>query len=94
MLQSGTPSGKLAGRQRAARLFALALVLGALTLLSLALALPAGAAAFASPGIPAIPPPTISGFTPAAGPVGTVVTLTGSGFSGATVVELVHAEAA
>ena len=39
MLQSATPSGKPAGRRRAARLFTLALVL-----LTLALALPAGAA--------------------------------------------------
>jgi hypothetical protein len=37
--------------------------------------------------------PTIIGFRPSAGTVGTVVTLTGSGFSGAGVVELVHATA-
>ena len=72
-----------AARRRAFRLVALAL-----TLLSLALALPAGASAGA-PGAG----PTISAFYPAAGPVGTVVTLKGSGFNGATVVELVHAQA-
>jgi IPT/TIG domain/Proprotein convertase P-domain len=33
-----------------------------------------------------IPAPTVSGFAPTSGPVGTVVTLTGTNFSGATVV--------
>jgi len=89
MPQPATPTGKPAARRRAPRLLGVALVL-----LALALAPPAAAAAFASPGATVIPPPTISGFTPTAGPVGAVVNLTGSGFSGATVVELVHAEAA
>ena len=88
MKQSASLIGNPAARRRAFRLFALAL-----TLLTLALALPAGAAAIASHGADVIPPPTISGVRPIAGPVGTVVTLSGSGFSGATVVELVHAEA-
>ncbi|MDQ3264134.1 MAG: IPT/TIG domain-containing protein [Myxococcota bacterium] len=35
-----------------------------------------------------LPPPEISSFSPAGGPVGTVVTVTGSGFTGATVVRL------
>jgi len=86
MLQSATPSGKPAGRRRAFRLFALALVL-----LTLALALPAGAAA--SPGAAAAAP-TIAGFTPHEGPVGTLVTVTGSGFSDALRVTLGRAEAA
>jgi len=88
MPQPATPNDKPAARRRASKLLGLALVL-----LALALALPA-AAAFASPGATVVPPPTITSFTPTAGPVGTVVILTGSGFSGATVVELVHAEAA
>ncbi len=88
MKQSASLIGNPPARRRAFRLFALAL-----TLLTLALALPAGAAAIASHGAGVIPPPTISGVRPIAGPVGTVVTLSGSGFSGATVVELVHAEA-
>ncbi len=33
------------------------------------------------------PPPTITGFSPPSGPVGTVVTITGTSFSGATVVK-------
>ncbi len=37
--------------------------------------------------------PTISGFTPASGPVGTVVSITGTGFAGATAVKI-HATAA
>ncbi len=85
MKQSATPSGKPPARRRAARLFALAL-----TLLALALALPAGAAA--SPGAAAAP--TITSFTPHTGPVGTVVLLMGSGFTGARRVTLGRAEAA
>jgi streptogramin lyase len=38
--------------------------------------------------------PTVRGFAPASGPVGTVVTVIGTGFSGATAVALVHAAAA
>ena len=38
--------------------------------------------------------PTVRGFTPTSGPVGTVVTVAGTGFSGVTAVELVHAAAA
>ena len=37
--------------------------------------------------------PVISGFTPGLGPVGTVVTIAGTGFAGATVVEFIHATA-
>ena len=66
-------------RRRAFRLFGLALVL-----LTLALALPAGAAAAR---------PTITSFTPQRGPVGTLVTVTGSGFTGARSVLLGWVEA-
>jgi hypothetical protein len=38
--------------------------------------------------------PTITGFTPASGRVGTLVTITGSGFAGATVVRFNQAAAA
>jgi hypothetical protein len=40
-----------------------------------------------------IPAPTITSFAPTSGPVGTSVTLSGTNFSGATAVELVHAAA-
>ena len=88
MKQSASLIGNPAARRRAFRLFALAL-----TLLTLALALPAGAAAFASPGAAAAPAPTIASFTPSEGLVGTLVTLTGSGFSGTTRVSLGRAAA-
>ena len=37
-------------------------------------------------GLPPVVVPTLTAFTPASGPVGTVVTLTGTGFTGATAV--------
>jgi len=77
MKQSAMLTDRPPARRGAFRLFALAL-----TLLTLALALPAGAATFASPA--AASAPTITSFTPDEGPAGTLVTLTGSGFSGAT----------
>ena len=81
MKQSASLTDRPPARRRAFRLFGLAL-----TVLTLALALPAGAATFASPA--AASAPTITSFTPDEGPPGTLVTLTGSGFSGATRVDL------
>ncbi len=53
-------------------------------------ALDTGSAASAYVRVPyrvlASPPPTLTGFTPASGPVGTVVTLTGTHFTGASAV--------
>ena len=88
MKQSAMLTDRPPARRGAARLLGLALVL-----LTLALALPAGAAAIASPGAAAVPAPTIASFTPHEGAVGTVVTLAGSGFSGATRVSLGRAAA-
>ena len=85
MLQSATLTDKPSARRRACRRAPRLLGL-ALLLLAVVLALPAGAGA-------SVAPPMISGFTPTSGPVGTAVTLTGVGFTGATVVELVHARA-
>jgi hypothetical protein len=45
-----------------------------------------GGVAFSASPFTVYPPPVISSFTPANGPVGTVVTITGSGLSGATAV--------
>jgi hypothetical protein len=39
-----------------------------------------------------LPPPAVTGFSPSAGPVGATVTLTGTGFSGATNVSLCFVE--
>ncbi len=89
MKRSAMLIGNPPARRGAFRLLGLALVL-----LTLALALPAGAAAIASPGVTVIPPATIASFAPDEGPVGTVVTVTGSGFTGATRVTLGRAEAA
>ena len=88
MKQSAMLTDRPPARRGVARLLGLALVL-----LTLALALPAGAAAIASPGAAAVPAPTIASFTPHEGAVGTVVTLAGSGFSGATRVSLGRAAA-
>ena len=87
MKQCATLTDRPPARRRAARLFALAL-----TLLALALALPAGAAAIASPGAAAAAP-RITSFTPEEGPVGSMVLLKGSGFSGTSRVWLGEAEA-
>ena len=51
----------------------------------IAVTTPGGGATSAS-SFSVIPAPTLSGFTPGSGPVGATVTLTGSGFSGATAV--------
>ena len=47
---------------------------------------PGGTATSGTPFTVTAPAPTITGFTPASGPVGTSVTLTGTGFTGATAV--------
>jgi hypothetical protein len=47
-----------------------------------------GGTATSSGSFSVIQPPTITGFSPASGPVGTVVTISGSGFDGATAVTL------
>ena len=86
MKQSAMLTDGPATRRGAFRLFALAL-----TLLALALALPVGAAA--SPGADVADAPTIASFTPDEGPVGTLVVLMGSGFTGARRVTLGRAEA-
>jgi hypothetical protein len=45
-----------------------------------------GGTATSTDSFTVIPPPTITGFSPASGPVGTTVTIDGSGFDGATAV--------
>src|SRR3990172_6301387 len=45
-----------------------------------------GGTATSSNSFTVVPPPSISGFSPASGPAGTVVTINGSGFTGTTAV--------
>ena len=47
-------------------------------------ALLAAVAVFGSPAAAMAGPPTITGFSPAIGPAGTIVTISGTGFTGAT----------
>jgi photosystem II stability/assembly factor-like uncharacterized protein len=49
--------------------------------------------ATATGGVPPVAMPTVTGFTPASGPVGTSVTISGTGFSGATAVTFTGAPA-